>query len=163
MASMDMLTPQQRAKRLIDENLHMTIATRNSAGAPWCRRVFYAPDEAYDLYWISAKTARHSENIRSNPSLSIMIYEISQQNDAAYIAGQAVELRELGEVERAAEILRRRQPPDRSVIDDPSALVGDGPRRIYRASAQTIEVRRELPAGQAGAVEREPADFRSGV
>jgi len=157
---METVTPQQRARRLIDENLHMTIATRDPAGAPWCRRVLYAPDEAYDLYWISAKSARHSQNIRSNPFVSIMIYEISQGHDAAYIAGRAVELDERREVERAAEIIRRRQPPGPSVIEDPSALLGEGSQRIYRASPRTIEVRREPAAGQSGAVEREPADFR---
>src|SRR4051794_7489492 len=86
-------TPQDRARRLIGEATHMTIASVGDAGTPWVSPVFFSPDEACNLYWVSDVEARHSQNVRGNPTVAIVIYEwLDEQLDAAYFTAEVEEL-----------------------------------------------------------------------
>src|ERR1017187_10571739 len=100
-------SPQQRAKQLIETKTNMTLATSNSSGVPWVSPVFYVPDDRYDLCWTSWIEARHSENVRNNPAVAIVIYHSVPKEpvDAVYIAAQAVELNDPDEVARSMEIM----------------------------------------------------------
>lgn len=52
----------------------MVIATANPEGKPWVSPVFYTYDEDFNFYWVSAKSAIHSENIRRNARVAITIF-----------------------------------------------------------------------------------------
>jgi nitroimidazol reductase NimA-like FMN-containing flavoprotein (pyridoxamine 5'-phosphate oxidase superfamily) len=154
-------TPQQRAKHLLDDVEHMTIATTDRCGIPWVSPVFFVPDpERYDVYWTSWREARHSENIRNNSSVAIVVYETQPGTDAVYISAEALELTEPSDVEHGIEVMALRPQPERWVISDISNVTGEGSWRIYRASPQTIEVRADAEAGVLPIVTRRPADFR---
>lgn len=155
-----MPTPKQRAQRLIDENKNMVLTTADPAGVPWVSPVFYIADDDYDLYWTSDPEARHSANVRSNDRVAIAIFE-TDPVDAVYISARAVEINDIDDATRAVEIMRRKEQPDRWVIDDVAVVVDDGPWRIYRATPETIEVRAETQKGGKPVVIREDADFRT--
>jgi nitroimidazol reductase NimA-like FMN-containing flavoprotein (pyridoxamine 5'-phosphate oxidase superfamily) len=150
----------ERAQRLIEETKHMTLATADRSGNPWVSPVFFVPDDAYDLYWVSAKSARHSQNVRDNPSVAIVVYETEPQVDAVYIAARAEELNDSEEVRRGMEVVARRKQPPQWEIDGVGDVTGAGPWRIYCAVVDSIEVRRPGEEGGKAVVVREPADFR---
>jgi nitroimidazol reductase NimA-like FMN-containing flavoprotein (pyridoxamine 5'-phosphate oxidase superfamily) len=153
-------TPQERAKRLIDESTNMVLTTADSEGVPWVSPVFYVADDDYDLYWTSDPEARHSANLRVNPRVAIVIFDTGPV-DAVYISARAVEINDINQAIRATEIMRSKAQPPRWVIDDLAVVVDDGPWRIYRATPETIEVRAETIKGGKPVVIREDADFRA--
>ena len=159
------MSPPERAKNLIDTKTNMTLATVDVSGVPWVSPVFYVPDEAYHLYWTSWVDAKHSENVRNNPAVAIVIHhaERNEPVDAVYIAAQAVELNDPDDVTRGMEIMGRRDDlqPEWWRIDGISDVTGSGPWRIYRAAPQTIEVRKQIEVAGKRVVTREPADFRT--
>jgi nitroimidazol reductase NimA-like FMN-containing flavoprotein (pyridoxamine 5'-phosphate oxidase superfamily) len=140
----------------------MTLATSGPSGDPWISPVFFVPDDAYDLYWVSGKTARHSRNIRDNPKVAIVVYETTPTVDAVYIAAHAKELTHPDEVRTAIDIVERREQPPQWRINGLGDVTSSGPWRIYRAAAVTIEVRLPSEEGGKAVVGREPADFREG-
>ena len=69
------MTPHQRAQPLIDRNDQMTLATVDVLRTPLVSPVFSVPAYDYALYRVSAKNARHSDNIRQKAAVAIVIYE----------------------------------------------------------------------------------------
>jgi hypothetical protein len=159
------VTPQQRARRLIDENQNMVLATADPEGIPWISPVFFVPDENYNLYWTSEKTARHSENIRCTGATAIVIFdaEPGKPVDAVYMSCESDELTDPVEIHRAIAVLSRKPQPEKWSIDSVEDVSGDGPWRIYRARPTTIEVRASAVAGGRPVARRQPADFRAGA
>jgi nitroimidazol reductase NimA-like FMN-containing flavoprotein (pyridoxamine 5'-phosphate oxidase superfamily) len=155
-------TPEQRARRLLDDGTDMLLATADVSGTPWVSPVFYVPDDGYDLYWTSDRDARHSRNIRDRSNVAIVVYETEQGADAVYISAQARELNDAGEVGNGIEIMTRKPQPDRWVIQGLSDVTGQGPWRIYRAAVQTIDVRSETEKDGKPVATRQAADFRGG-
>jgi nitroimidazol reductase NimA-like FMN-containing flavoprotein (pyridoxamine 5'-phosphate oxidase superfamily) len=156
------MTPQERARRLLDEQQNLVLATVSAGGIPWIAPVFFVPDEAYQLYWTSDREARHSENIRATGTAAIVVYRVEpgQPVDGVYIQAAVSELSHPAEVARAIEIMLNRPQPEKWMIEDPGDVTGDGPWRIYRARASSIEVRASgSKRGKAVAL-RQPADFR---
>ena len=111
------MTASETAKRLIDGNSNMVLATADPAGVPWVSPVFYVADGDYDLYWTSDPDARHSANVRSNAHVAIVIFK-TDPVDAVYISARAVEINDIAEVTKAVEIMHAKQQPERWVIDD---------------------------------------------
>jgi nitroimidazol reductase NimA-like FMN-containing flavoprotein (pyridoxamine 5'-phosphate oxidase superfamily) len=112
------VTPEQRAAHLIRSQDHMTIATADSAGVPWVSPVFYAPAANLELYWVSDVSARHSQNIRHNPAVAIVVYQTVPTTDAVYITARAVELDQEAEIRHAIQVMKQKPQPDRWVVKD---------------------------------------------
>lgn len=53
----------------LDEARQMQVATCVD-GQPWCTTVYFAHDNAHNLYWISMPDARHSQEIVRNPQVA---------------------------------------------------------------------------------------------
>ncbi|MGH8970368.1 MAG: pyridoxamine 5'-phosphate oxidase family protein [Actinomycetes bacterium] len=90
------------ARRLIDQNRYMTLATADTAGRPWVSPVFYTPDRYTDFYWVSSHEARHSQNIAGRPDVSIVVFDSQAPIGAAqavYMSARAEEVSE-SDVER---------------------------------------------------------------
>ncbi len=64
----------KKAKEIIENNIYCTVATSTKDGKPWISPVFFGYDENYNIYWVSDKNAKHSELIRNNPSVAIVIF-----------------------------------------------------------------------------------------
>jgi uncharacterized pyridoxamine 5'-phosphate oxidase family protein len=91
-----MTTPDEdldaTARRVIDHNHYMTLATVNPDGGPRVSPVYYTPARYTDFYWVSSPDARHSRNIEKRPDIEIVIFDSSVpvgETAAVYIGAQA--------------------------------------------------------------------------
>ena len=55
------------AKRILDSNRYMTIATVGEEGRPWAKPVYFTPDRYRQMFWISEPEAQHSRNCSRPP------------------------------------------------------------------------------------------------
>jgi len=82
----------EMAKAIIKENKYMVIATSDKSGRPWANPVFYAYDDKYDFYFLSAIDSVHAKNIIANFKVSIVIFDSKQKvgsSEAVQIEGSA--------------------------------------------------------------------------
>ena len=156
------MTPQQRARQLLDQSANMTVATVAPDGQPWVSPVFFVPDGDYDLYWTSEPSARHSANIRADGRVAIVVVqdERGKPVDGVYLTAEAVELSDPEEITRALSVMAAKSQPERWRINGPEDVSGAGPWRIYRAHPLSIEVRSSDTVAGKPVARREPADFR---
>lgn len=69
----------KRAKKIIEQNQYMSIASSDGNGQPWVSPVVYGQDEKFNLYFISLPDSVHSKNIVVNPRVTVAIFD-SHQN-----------------------------------------------------------------------------------
>src|SRR3990167_10360829 len=123
-----------QAKKIIDKILYITLATTSKQGQPWNSPVYSAFDENYNFYWISWKENQHSQNIRENNRIFIVIYDstVSEgQGQGVYIQAKAYELNDEKNINNALKYLDGRiGKQDRHKA---SQFQGNMPRRIYKA------------------------------
>jgi nitroimidazol reductase NimA-like FMN-containing flavoprotein (pyridoxamine 5'-phosphate oxidase superfamily) len=135
-----------KAKLVINTNIHMTIATVDAQGKPWITPVFYVHDNSYNLYWTSYKESEHSKNIRNNSNVSIVIYgPVPPENniDAVYMQATVTQLESENEAFPAINILSKHIQEAKFMIKSPSDVLGNAAWRIYKASPQTVSRRTE--------------------
>ncbi len=125
--------PAARARALFETQDLMTVATADPAGTPSVAPVAFAHDDDFDLYWVSSKTAAHSEHIRTRPDVAIVI-AVDEPADGVYVAATAAELADEAEIARAIPLLNRRPQPRKFRIDGPGDVTGDAAWRIYKAT-----------------------------
>lgn len=127
------------AKELIGKNLYAVIATAEKDGKPWVSPVFFAHDDAYRMYWVSNREARHSCLIRENPNVAIVIFDSSvpegdPRADALYLKAIAEELSLPIDIEKGIEVYNAKATKDEFRIADATKVIGDNLWRIYRAT-----------------------------
>ena len=82
----------ESARRIIEEQRFMTLATADADGVPWASPVWYAPAGPSELLWVSRPEARHSRNLAVRPELGIVIFDSRQtpgEVKAVYMEGRA--------------------------------------------------------------------------
>jgi uncharacterized protein YhbP (UPF0306 family) len=75
-----------RARRLLEANQYLTLATADATGMPWSSTVWYtawqrsrAPEAlAVDFVWLSRPEAQHSRNLVERPEVGISIFDSTQ-------------------------------------------------------------------------------------
>ncbi len=110
-----------------------TVATVDAEGHPWSAPVFFAYDDAGNIFWTSAVNAQHSINIVSDARVFIsMISESPDRknigNNGLYLQGKARAAESLEEVIKIREILCRRM---RIESKHPESFFGKSPRNVY--------------------------------
>ena len=60
------------AASLISEQIYCTLATASTDGIPWSTPLFYVFDQDLHLYWSSAITSQHSQNLTQNNGRSMI-------------------------------------------------------------------------------------------
>ena len=130
------------AKRIIDANVYMTLATADAEGRPWPSPVWFAHEGYAEFVWVSKPGARHSRNLAARRQVGIVIFDstVGQgEADAAYVEAEAQQL-EGADEERGIDIFNRRSEslgwPSWSVADvrEPARL------RLYGATASSLFV-----------------------
>jgi nitroimidazol reductase NimA-like FMN-containing flavoprotein (pyridoxamine 5'-phosphate oxidase superfamily) len=125
------------ARRVIDDNLYMTLGTSGGRDQPWVTPVYYSARAYTDFYWLSGPEADHSRNIRSQPQVSIVIFDSQAaigSAQAVYMSAVAEEITR-DELARAIEIFSRESVErgggewTTEEVQPPAAL------RLYRAAA----------------------------
>ena len=152
----------EMARRVIDGNHYMTLATVEPDGAPRLSPVYYTPARHTDLYWVSSPDARHSRNLHERPGIQIVIYDSSvpaYHGEAVYLAATA---RVVGddELERVVGEAFRAKAGARPFA--PEELRGDAEIRLYvaRITSCEVHVRGGDPVHGRGIDTRMPADPR---
>ncbi len=148
------------ARRVIDANLYMTIATLQPDGSPWLSPVYFTPARYRDFYWVSVPGAHHSRNLRERPEVETVIFDSSVavgHAEAVYISARA---REVPEDELAAVVGEAFQQRGGARRFAPEDLAGEADLRLYVATATSWEVL--IRGGDSihgtGIDRREPAD-----
>ena len=80
------------ARRVIDGNLYMTLATLDPDGAPRLSPVYFTPARYTDLYWVSSPAAHHSRNLLERPDVQIVIFDSTAavgHAEAVYLSAPA--------------------------------------------------------------------------
>jgi nitroimidazol reductase NimA-like FMN-containing flavoprotein (pyridoxamine 5'-phosphate oxidase superfamily) len=141
--------PAERARRLIETQTVMTVGTADATGRPSVSPVAFVHDDDFNLYWVSSRTAAHSDNIRTRPEVAIAVFA-SEPQDGVYVDGTATELEDQAEIERAIALLNRRTQPSKFDIGGPGDVTGDAAWRIYKATRVETTVRTDsTERGQA--------------
>jgi general stress protein 26 len=117
----------RKARRLIEATCHMTIATADASGKPWSSPLFFVHDDAFTFYWVSYSGALHSANIRIRPQVAITILgrPPDHEGDGVYVDAEAAELNDVGEVERAIRVLRKRPQDKKFMVSSTADVLGD--------------------------------------
>lgn len=63
---------RQQIEKYLSDNIIMQLATC-AENKPWCSNLHYAFDEKLNLYWMSLKNCRHSQEVATNPSVAATI------------------------------------------------------------------------------------------
>ena len=131
----------EKAKRIIQKILYITIATCSRNGQPWNSPVYSAFDENYNFYWASWKENQHSENIEENNRVFLTIYDSTVAEgtgEGVYIQAKAVMLADPKEIEHALIYLDGRINKKKDSKTRIAEFQGDKPRRIYKAVPEKV-------------------------
>ena len=63
------------ARRIIDDNLYVTLGTADGDGNPWVTPVFFTPVDHRDMYWVSSPDSTHSRNIADRPRVRLVVFD----------------------------------------------------------------------------------------
>jgi hypothetical protein len=148
------------ARRVIDANHYMTLATLDPDGRPRLSPLYYTAARYTDFYWVSSPEAHHSRNLAERPQVHIVIFDSTApvgQGEAVYLGGVAKQMADeelepvLPEAFRTAAGARR---------FDAHELRGRALFRLYLASATSCEVHVAggHPVHGRGVDTRQPAD-----
>jgi pyridoxine/pyridoxamine 5'-phosphate oxidase len=125
------------ARRIVDANVYMTLATADADGLPWASPVWFAHEDHTHLVWVSKPEARHSQNLAARPQAAIVIFESTPRRgapEAVYVEAEA-ELLEEAEDERWIGVFSERSES----LGWPSWSVEEvrppAPLRLYLANA----------------------------
>ena len=134
--------PAAVARRLIEGNVYLTLATADADGRPWASPVWFAHEGLSRFVWVSKPEALHSRNLEARPQVGIVIFDSTVGQGAAeavYVEAEARRL-EGQEEELGIDIFNRRSQqlgwPNWKVEDvqPPAAL------RLYGATASALSV-----------------------
>lgn len=135
---MDKKEFSKRAKEIISKIIYITIATVDRDRQPWNSPVYSAYDETYNFFWTSWKENIHSQNIRENNKVFLVIYDSTVPEgtgEGVYIKAKAYELTDKEEIKRALKYLyeRKNKNPRRA-----EEFLENYPRRVYKAVPERV-------------------------
>jgi hypothetical protein len=148
------------ARRVIDGNHYMTVATQDPDGAVRLSPVYYTPARYTDVYWVSSPAAQHSRNVLERPDVQIVIFDSSVPvgaGEAVYLSAMARQIED-GELEATCPEAFRTTAGARPFA--PDELRGAAPIRLYvaRISSCEVHVPGRHPIHGRGIDHREAAD-----
>ena len=133
-----------RAKKIIDKILYITIATVNKNGEPWNSPVYSAFDENYNFYWASDQNGKHSKNISENENVFIVIYDSTAPEgtgEGVYIKAKTTVLTDNKEILHGLEVLDKRVGKTKERNEN--EFLDEYPRRVYKATPEKVWVNDE--------------------
>lgn len=126
-----------RAVTLLKNVIYILVGTSSSEGKPWATPVYYGVDGDLSFYWSSDKEAQHSQNIRENEHVFLVVYNSAAPEgkfvgEGLYIEAKATELSKEDEIQAARAIMQARKGA--TVLEtEYRRFVGDAVRRVYKA------------------------------
>lgn len=124
----------KRAVEILRKIRYATIATANKDGKPWNSPVAHEYDNQLNVYWFSDKQNQHSQNVRENEDVFIVIYDSTVpegDGEGVYIEAKAVELNDPEEILSVSK-------KGEDYEGKPNDFLGDAIRRVYKAVPQRV-------------------------
>ena len=125
------------ARRIVEANMYMTLATADPHGRPWASPVWYAPAGPAEFLWVSRPETRHSQNIAVRPEIAIVVFDSTVPIGAAealYVEAVAEQLSG-DELEPAIATFSQRSESCGGGIWEAARVLPPAPFRLYRATA----------------------------
>lgn len=130
------------AKKIILENNYFTMASVGEKRNPWITPVYYAYDISCTFYWYSQKTTKHSQLIKKNDNIAVVIFNSRYQPDepaedgfGVYMTGKAYEVAK-EELPYALTVYFTRSFTDKKerqkMMKDTQDFLGNAPLRMYK-------------------------------
>lgn len=129
----------KRAAEIIKEILYITIASVSADGQPWNTPVYSAFDKDLNYYWFSDKNSQHSQNVRGNNKVLLVIYNSivpEGTGEGVYVKATVSELNEPNEILAAKAVLDERV--DKEKERDAENYMDDAVLRGYKATALQV-------------------------
>jgi general stress protein 26 len=128
----------EKAKKIIDSIKYATLATVTSEGQPWNSPVFAMHDDSLNFYWASSKESQHSQNIRHNGKVFVVIYDSTAapgMGEGVYVQAEAKELDVEQEFDELLNLNSNLQP---------QKFLGESSKRFYKATPLKMWVNDEM-------------------
>jgi hypothetical protein len=147
------------ARRVIDGNHYMTLATTDPGGRPRLSPVYYAAARYSDFYWVSSPQAQHSRNLAERPEAEIVIFDSTApvgEGEAVYLAATAAAVSDEELEAVLPEAFRATAGARRFTADE----LRGGALRLYvaRTTSCEVHVAGQHPVHGRGADTRQRAD-----
>jgi nitroimidazol reductase NimA-like FMN-containing flavoprotein (pyridoxamine 5'-phosphate oxidase superfamily) len=130
------------ARKIIDRNRYMVVATADPSGQPWPSPVYYAPLEYRDFFWVSDPDSAHSRNLRERREVGIVIFDSRAKintGQGVYILGVAQEL-PAHETPEGIALFSARSVEHGGEEWAPEDVREPSRHRLYRATAEAVYV-----------------------
>jgi hypothetical protein len=128
--------PAAIARRLVEGNMYMTLATADGSGRPWASPVWFAP-HGDGFLWVSSPATRHSRNIAARADIAIVIFDSTVPVGAAealYVEAAGEELS--GDaLEQAIAVYSQRSERSGARAWQAADVLPPARFRLYRATA----------------------------
>ncbi len=133
----------KRVAEIINQILYITIASVDENGQPWNSPVYSGFDDDLNFYWSSDKSSQHSNNIRANNKIFLVIYDSTVAEgtaEAVYIQAEANELTENYDIQVARRVTQTRKSQIKEYDGEKEyeKFTGDKIRRVYKAVPKMI-------------------------
>ena len=125
------------ARRLVEQNSYLTLATADADGRPWASPVWFASPSDGVFLWVSAPDSRHSRNIAARPDIAIVIFDSTVPvggAEALYADAVAEEVAEAEVADAVAAYSRASEAAGARAWVSQDVLP-PAPLRLYRATA----------------------------
>jgi nitroimidazol reductase NimA-like FMN-containing flavoprotein (pyridoxamine 5'-phosphate oxidase superfamily) len=145
------------ARKIIDANGYLTLATADADGRPWATPLWFAVDRYTDFLWLSRPSTRHSVSIAARPDAGITIFDSTvpiNQGQAVYAEAVAEQVPD-AELEAAVAVYSARSVAAGGRPWRVADVVAPSAFRLYRARATACYVLDDhdsrVPVDPAGA------------
>jgi nitroimidazol reductase NimA-like FMN-containing flavoprotein (pyridoxamine 5'-phosphate oxidase superfamily) len=125
------------ARKIIDANGYLTLATADADGRPWATPLWFAVDRYTDFLWLSRPSTRHSVSIAARPDAGITIFDSTvpiNQGQAVYAEAVAEQVPD-AELEAAVAVYSARSAAAGGRTWQVADVVAPSAFRLYRARA----------------------------
>jgi nitroimidazol reductase NimA-like FMN-containing flavoprotein (pyridoxamine 5'-phosphate oxidase superfamily) len=134
-------TPEDIARRVINDNRFMVLATVQPDGTPRVSPVYYDHLGYGRFYWVSSPNAQHSMNLAARPRVEFVIFNSQATpatTSAVYLGGLAGEVPAEDLPMACAEAFARVREGARAFT--PDQLRGESELRLYRVDVDRAEI-----------------------
>ena len=129
----------QRAAEIIKDIKYITIASVSADGQPWNTPVYSAFDKDLSFYWFSDKNSQHSQNVRGNNKVLLVIYDSTVPEgtgEGVYIKAIVSEFDDPEAILAAKAVLDERVGKEKE--RNAENYMGDAVLRGYKATALQV-------------------------
>src|SRR5690348_5423268 len=102
----------KKSAEILKKIIYITLATVSKDGQPWNSPVYSAFDKDLNFYWASDKEGVHSQNVRANSKVFVVVYDSTMAEgtgEGVYMKGKAIELTDKEEVSVARVVTQGRK------------------------------------------------------